>query len=108
MSNSYYDLDEVDCEKQIALIKEEQNKFVRAMFNLKYELMPSAIDPVAADKLREILTDFESDMIGLTGDNIISDLQARIDEIREEDAREDYRAEVRHMTAQHVSLKAAI
>lgn len=108
MSNEYYDLDEVDCAAQIALIKEEQNKFVRAMFNLKYELLPSTLDPVAADKLREILTDFESDMIGLTGDNIISDLEARIDEIREEDAREEWRNEFRHQTAQYVSTKAAI
>lgn len=108
MSNSYYDLDEVDCAAQIALIKEEQKKFIRAMFNLKFELLPSTLDPVAAEKLREILTGFESDMVGLTEDNIISNFEARIDEIREEDAREDYRAEVRHQTAQYVSLKAAV
>lgn len=108
MSNQYRDLDDVDCKTQIALIKEEQNKFVRAMFNLKYELMPSTIDPVAAEKMREILTNFESDMIGITHDEIISDLEARIDEIREEDEREEWRNEFRHRTAQYVSTKAAI
>lgn len=108
MSNLYSDLDEVDCAAQIALIREEQNKFTRALFNLKYELMPSTIDPIAADKLREILSNLESDMLGQTDDDIIADLQARIAEIEEEDSREDYRAEVRHMTAQHINLKAAI
>ncbi|MFV1850149.1 MAG: hypothetical protein ACMZ66_05515 [Thalassospira sp.] len=107
MSNIYSDLDDVDCAAQIALIKEEQNKFTRALFNLKFELLPSTIDPVAADKLRDILSNLESDMIGQVQDEIISELQARIDEVREEDEREDYRAEVRHMTAQHINIKAS-
>ena len=107
MSNLYSDLDYMAVTDEQKRVTEAQREFAVMMMEFKnrwskvMDIETSAILDRAAD-------DAEQEFLGTMIDDAEGALKARLSDIREEDAREDYRAEVRHMTAQHVNLKAAI
>ena len=104
MSNPYNTLDYMEARDEQKRVSDAQREFSVMMMEFKnrwakvLEVETSTILDRAADE------EFLSTMI----DDAEGGLKARLSDIDEEGSREDYRAEVRHMTAQPVNLKAAI
>ncbi|QDP58327.1 MAG: hypothetical protein Unbinned664contig1000_8 [Prokaryotic dsDNA virus sp.] len=107
MTNPYADFDYMQCRDQQHAVEQFQREL--AMMLQEFRARVSAgLDPAAADVFNQAVIDAESDVIGTTEDEVIGALKSRIVDITEENSRADYRAEVRHMTAQPISFKAAI
>tara|TARA_R110000796_G_scaffold117736_1_gene230808 strand:+ start:35602 stop:35925 length:324 start_codon:yes stop_codon:yes gene_type:complete len=107
MSNPYNTLDYMEARDEQKRVSDAQREFSVMMMEFKnrwakvLEVETSTILDRAAD-------DAEQEFLSTMIDDAEGGLKARLSDIDEEGSREDYRAEVRHMTAQPVNLKAAI
>lgn len=107
MSNLYSDLDYMAVTDEQKRVTDAQREFAVMMMEFKNR-WAQTMDPETVAILTRAADDAEQEFLGTMIDDAEGELKARLAEIKEDESREDYRAEVRHMTAHFINLKAAI
>lgn len=107
MSNLYSDLDYMAVTDEQKRVCDAQREFAVMMMEFKNR-WSQTMDAETVAILTRAADDAEQEFLGTMIDDAEGELKARLSEINEADTRKDYRAEVRHMTAQHINIKAAI
>lgn len=107
MSNPYNTLDYMEVRDEQKRVSDAQREFAVIMMEFKNR-WSKVLDVETSTILDRAADDAEQEFLRTMTDDAEDGLKARIEEIRYEDSREDYRAEVRHMTASPVNYKTAI
>jgi hypothetical protein len=107
MTNPFSDLDYMAVKDQQKLVNDAVRNIQMTLMQLRLDLS-NGLDVSARAQIENELRCAESDIIGGINDNVEAQLAARISDIREEDACDDYRAETRHMTAAYPNTRASI
>jgi len=107
MSNVYSDLNYIEATDEQKRVSDAQREFSVMMMEFKNR-WAKVLDVETSTILDRAADDAEQEFLGTMIDGAEGGLKARLADILDEECREDYRAEVRHMTASPVNLKAAI
>jgi hypothetical protein len=107
MTYPYDDFNYMQCRDEEKKVKAFQRDMSVMLMEFRCRVH-AGLDARSAEMFCRAIEGAESDVIGITDDDVIAPLAARIRDINETESRDDYRAEVQHQTAQYVNLKAAI
>lgn len=107
MSNPYNTLDYMEARDEQKRVSDAQREFSVMMMEFKNR-WAKVLEFETRDILDRAADDAEQEFLSTMTDDAEAGLKARLTDILDEECREDYRAEVRHMTAQPINLKAAI